>query len=31
VRGTFSPRGGIQLTCEARHPDRDLGQDQLTL
>ena len=22
VRGRFSPRGGIQLTCEARHPDR---------
>jgi 7-cyano-7-deazaguanine reductase len=22
VRGKFSPRGGIQLTCEARHPDR---------
>lgn len=21
VRGRFSPRGGIQLTCEARHPD----------
>ncbi len=23
VRGRFVPRGGIQLTCEARHPDRD--------
>ncbi len=23
VRGRFAPRGGIQLTCEARHPDRD--------
>lgn len=22
VRGKFAPRGGIQLTCEARHPDR---------
>ncbi len=22
VRGQFAPRGGIQLTCEARHPDR---------
>lgn len=22
VRGRFSPRGGIQLTCEARFPDR---------
>jgi 7-cyano-7-deazaguanine reductase len=22
VRGKFSPRGGIQLTCEARFPDR---------
>ncbi len=22
VRGEFAPRGGIQLTCEARHPDR---------
>ncbi len=21
VRGEFSPRGGVQLTCEARHPD----------
>jgi 7-cyano-7-deazaguanine reductase len=21
VRGRFAPRGGIQLTCEARHPD----------
>jgi 7-cyano-7-deazaguanine reductase len=20
VRGEFSPRGGVQLTCEARHP-----------
>jgi 7-cyano-7-deazaguanine reductase len=31
VRGKFSPRGGIQLTCEARFPDRDLGQQPLTL
>ncbi|HRK16244.1 MAG TPA: preQ(1) synthase, partial [Prosthecobacter sp.] len=23
VRGRFAPRGGIQLTCEACHPDRD--------
>ena len=23
VRGRFVPRGGIQLTCEARYPDRD--------
>lgn len=23
VRGRFAPRGGIQLTCEARHPDLD--------
>lgn len=23
VRGKFAPRGGIQLTCEARHPDLD--------
>ncbi|MCB1225784.1 MAG: NADPH-dependent 7-cyano-7-deazaguanine reductase QueF [Verrucomicrobiales bacterium] len=23
VRGRFAPRGGIQLTCEARFPDRD--------
>jgi len=23
VRGKFSPRGGIQLTCEATHPNRD--------
>jgi 7-cyano-7-deazaguanine reductase len=23
VRGRFVPRGGIQLTCEARHPVRD--------
>ena len=23
VRGKFSPRGGIQLTCEATHPSRD--------
>lgn len=22
VRGRFAPRGGIQLTCEARYPDR---------
>jgi 7-cyano-7-deazaguanine reductase len=22
VRGRFASRGGIQLTCEARHPDR---------
>jgi 7-cyano-7-deazaguanine reductase len=22
VRGKFAPRGGIQLTCEARYPDR---------
>ena len=22
VRGRFAPRGGIQLTCEACHPDR---------
>ena len=22
VRGEFAPRGGIQLTCEARHPAR---------
>lgn len=22
VRGKFAPRGGIQLTCEARHPDK---------
>jgi len=21
VRGEFSPRGGVQLTCEARHPE----------
>lgn len=21
VRGSFAPRGGIQLTCEARHPN----------
>ena len=21
VRGKFSPRGGVRLTCEARHPD----------
>ena len=26
VRGRFSPRGGIQLTCEARFPDR--GRDE---
>ena len=23
VTGTFSPRGGIQLTCEARHPQAE--------
>jgi hypothetical protein len=23
VRGKFGARGGIQLTCEARHPDVD--------
>ena len=23
VRGQFAPRGGIQLTCEAFHPNRD--------
>lgn len=23
VRGRFVPRGGIQLTCEARYPDRE--------
>lgn len=23
VRGKFGARGGIQLTCEARHPDSD--------
>ncbi len=23
VRGKFAPRGGIQLTCEASHPNRD--------
>lgn len=23
VRGKFAPRGGIQLTCEARHPSRN--------
>jgi len=23
VRGKFAPRGGIQLTCEAAHPNRD--------
>jgi 7-cyano-7-deazaguanine reductase len=25
VRGKFSPRGGIRLTCEARHPDTAEG------
>ena len=24
VRGRFVPRGGIQLTCEARHPNREV-------
>ncbi|TDU66091.1 7-cyano-7-deazaguanine reductase [Prosthecobacter fusiformis] len=24
VRGRFVPRGGIQLTCEARHPSREI-------
>lgn len=27
VRGRFAPRGGIQLTCEARHPHRDAPLD----
>ncbi len=27
VRGRFAPRGGIQLTCEARHPNRDTSLD----
>jgi 7-cyano-7-deazaguanine reductase len=26
VKGRFSPRGGIQLTCEARYPDRKKGE-----
>lgn len=27
VRGRFASRGGIQLTCEARHPNRDVPLD----
>lgn len=27
VRGRFVPRGGIQLTCEARHPNRETPLD----
>lgn len=27
VRGRFAPRGGIQLTCEARHPDCETPLD----
>jgi len=27
VRGRFAPRGGIQLTCEARFPDSDTPLD----
>ena len=27
VRGRFAPRGGIQLTCEARHPHLDSPLD----
>ena len=27
VRGRFAPRGGIQLTCEARHPHHDSPLD----
>lgn len=27
VRGRFAARGGIQLTCEARHPHRDAPLD----
>lgn len=29
VRGRFAPRGGIQLTCEARHPDRSTSEPLL--
>lgn len=25
VRGEFAPRGGVRLTCEARHPDAGFG------
>lgn len=27
VRGRFASRGGIQLTCEARHPNREVPLD----
>ena len=30
VRGRFAARGGIQLTCEARHPDRAAPLDWST-
>lgn len=29
VRGRFAPRGSIQLTCEARHPNRDVPLEWL--
>jgi 7-cyano-7-deazaguanine reductase len=31
VRGRFAARGGIQLTCEAHHPDRAVPQDLLPM
>lgn len=30
VRGQFAPRGGIQLTCEARHPNTETPLDWST-